>query len=154
MATSKAAYLAGKVIGHNNAITKQDVSGYLYSEDTDVPNAQVLEDTDVILKVTVPPSAGWTYISIMVQWLKLPTATFWDMNSAASERASEIIFVDTEPRLTFMKQRFSTEHNDKLALIDYKTLPHGIASKETVVSKLKDICDGRGPAAAFECAAG
>ncbi|PTB80576.1 GroES-like protein [Trichoderma longibrachiatum ATCC 18648] len=69
MATSKAAYLAEKAIGHDdNAVTQQDVSSYPQSgadtmkalvwrgkqkvEIADVPKPQILEDTDVILKVT------------------------------------------------------------------------------------------------------
>lgn len=73
---------------------------------------------------------------------------------ALGEGASKIIFVDTEPRLTFIKQRFPSEHSDKLTLVDYKKLSHGITSKETVVSKLKELCGGRGPDVAIECAAG
>ncbi|KAK4081662.1 uncharacterized protein Triagg1_2403 [Trichoderma aggressivum f. europaeum] len=73
---------------------------------------------------------------------------------ALGEGASRIIFVDTEPRLTFIKQRFPSEHSDKLTLVDYKKLSHGITSKETVVSKLKELCGGRGPDVAIECAAG
>ncbi|UKZ47182.1 hypothetical protein TrVGV298_001396 [Trichoderma virens] len=257
MATSKAAYLAGKVIGHNNAITKQDVSSYLYSEDS-FDTMKVLvrkgnhKDTDVILKVTGSTVCGLDlhlhhgavvqiadgdilghefrgivelvglavnkvkttgifryshlksefgggqteYICVPLGDVNLlgisdnimdekalnvsgilctsyhavKDTTVYQGDQVAifgagpigqmanifafREGASEIIFVDTESRLTFMKQRFSTEHNDKLLLIDNKTQPHGIASKETVVSKLKDICDGRGPAVAFECAAG
>ncbi|PTB70810.1 GroES-like protein [Trichoderma citrinoviride] len=73
---------------------------------------------------------------------------------ALGEGASKIIFIDTEPRLTFIKQRFPAEHASKLVLVDYKKLSHGVTSKETVVSKLKELCDGRGPDVAIECAAG
>lgn len=73
---------------------------------------------------------------------------------ALGEGASKIIFVDTEPRLSFVKGRFPAEHRNKLHLVDYKQLSSGITSKETVVSKLKELCGGRGPDAAIECAAG
>jgi threonine dehydrogenase-like Zn-dependent dehydrogenase len=73
---------------------------------------------------------------------------------ALGEGASKIIFVDTEPRLSVVKQHFPAEHSDKLVLLDYKKLSHGITSKETVVSKLKEISGGRGPDVAIECAAG
>lgn len=68
--------------------------------------------------------------------------------------ASKIIFVDTSPRLSFVASRFPTEHKDKLVLVDFKTLSSGATTKETVVSKLKDICGGRGPDVAIDCAAG
>lgn len=73
---------------------------------------------------------------------------------ALGEGASKIIFVDTEPRLTTIKQRFPAEHSNKLVLIDYKKLSSGITSKETVVNKLKELSGGRGPDVAIECAAG
>lgn len=73
---------------------------------------------------------------------------------ALGEGASKIIFVDTEPRLAIVKQHFPSEHSNKLVLLDYKKLSSGITSKETVVSKLKEICGGRGPDVAIECAAG
>ncbi|KAK7429055.1 hypothetical protein QQZ08_004462 [Neonectria magnoliae] len=73
---------------------------------------------------------------------------------AIGEGATKIIFVDTEPRLSFIQKNWPTEHNDKLHLIDFKKLSHGVTTKETVVSKLKDLCGGRGPDAAIECAAG
>lgn len=73
---------------------------------------------------------------------------------ALEEGASKIIFVDTEPRLTLVKQHFPGEHSNKLVLLDYKKVSSGITSKETVVSKLKEICGGRGPDVAIECAAG
>jgi len=73
---------------------------------------------------------------------------------AHREGASKVIFVDTEPRLSFVESRWPAEHKDKLVLIDYKKLSFGITNKETVVSKLKEICDGRGPDVAIECAAG
>jgi threonine dehydrogenase-like Zn-dependent dehydrogenase len=64
--------------------------------------------------------------------------------------ASKIIFVDTEPRLSFIKERWPTEHTDKLELVDYKKLSFGVTNKATVVSKLKELCDGRGPDVALE----
>ncbi|KAI1203272.1 GroES-like protein [Nemania serpens] len=68
--------------------------------------------------------------------------------------ASKIIFVDTEPRLSFIRERWPTEHRDKLELIDFKKLSFGVTNKETVVSRLKELCGGRGPDAAIECVAG
>ncbi|KAL2133664.1 hypothetical protein VTI74DRAFT_1942 [Chaetomium olivicolor] len=73
---------------------------------------------------------------------------------AIGEGASKVIFVDTEPRLSAMANRWPAEHKDKLELIDYKKLSFGITNKETVVSKLKEACGGRGPDVAIECAAG
>ncbi|KAI1800112.1 GroES-like protein [Daldinia bambusicola] len=68
--------------------------------------------------------------------------------------ATKIIIVDTEPRLSFIKERWPSEHAEKLELVDYKKLSFGVTNKPTVVSKLKDLCGGRGPDAAIECAAG
>ncbi|KAH9883515.1 GroES-like protein [Xylariomycetidae sp. FL2044] len=68
--------------------------------------------------------------------------------------ASKVIFVDTEPRLSFIKEHWPSEHAEKLELVDFKKLSHGVTNKETVVSKLKELCGGRGPDAAIECAAG
>ncbi|KAI0376877.1 GroES-like protein [Hypomontagnella monticulosa] len=68
--------------------------------------------------------------------------------------ATKIIFVDTEPRLTFIRTHWPADHADKLELVDYKKLSFGVTNKPTVVSKLKDLCGGRGPDAAIECAAG
>jgi threonine dehydrogenase-like Zn-dependent dehydrogenase len=77
---------------------------------------------------------------------------------AVREGAKRVIFVDTEPRLTFVKEHFSPrEHLDKLHFVDYKKLSFGITSsrpEETVVGKLKELCGGRGPDVALECAAG
>jgi threonine dehydrogenase-like Zn-dependent dehydrogenase len=73
---------------------------------------------------------------------------------AIGDGAKTIIFVDTEPRLSFVSARWPIDHKDKLRLLDYKKLSFGITNKETVVSKLKEICDGRGPDVAIECAAG
>jgi threonine dehydrogenase-like Zn-dependent dehydrogenase len=73
---------------------------------------------------------------------------------AAQAGASKVIFVDTEPRLTFVRSRWPAQWANKIELIDYKKLSFGITSKETVVSKLKDMCGGRGPDVALECAAG
>jgi threonine dehydrogenase-like Zn-dependent dehydrogenase len=58
---------------------------------------------------------------------------------ALGEGASKVIFVDTEPRISAISDRWPAEHKD---------------NKETVVSKLKEMCDGRGPDVAIECAAG
>lgn len=64
--------------------------------------------------------------------------------------ATKIIFVDTEPRLSFVRARWPREHADKLELVDFKQLSFGVTNKETVVSKLKELCGGRGPDAAIE----
>ncbi|KAI0120987.1 chaperonin 10-like protein [Xylariales sp. AK1849] len=73
---------------------------------------------------------------------------------AAQAGAGKVIFVDTEPRLSFIKKAWPTAHQDKLELVDFKQLSFGVTSKETVVSKLKELCGGRGPDVALECAAG
>jgi len=73
---------------------------------------------------------------------------------ALGEGASKVILVDTEPRLSFVTERWPKEHADKLVLVDFKKLGSGITSRETVVSKLKELCGGRGPDVALECAAG
>ncbi|KAI0880672.1 GroES-like protein [Annulohypoxylon maeteangense] len=73
---------------------------------------------------------------------------------AVKAGASKIIFVDTEPRLSFIDDHWPKAHADKLKLVDYKKLSFGVTNKPTVVSKLKDLCGGRGPDAAIECAAG
>ncbi|KAK3317055.1 chaperonin 10-like protein [Apodospora peruviana] len=73
---------------------------------------------------------------------------------AVGEGASKVIFIDTEPRLSFIQTRWPEKHRDKLVLVDFKTLSFGVTNKETVVSKLKELCDGRGPDVAIECAAG
>ncbi|ERS95639.1 hypothetical protein HMPREF1624_07713 [Sporothrix schenckii ATCC 58251] len=73
---------------------------------------------------------------------------------ALNEGAKKVIFVDTEPRLSFVMGRWPAKNADQLELIDYKTLSFGTTNKETVVSKLKDLCDGRGPDVAIDCAAG
>jgi len=68
--------------------------------------------------------------------------------------ASKVICIDTEPRLTFMKEHWPSEHKDKLELIDYKNYSFGVTTKPTVVSRLKELCGGRGPDVCLECAAG
>ncbi|KAI1254473.1 hypothetical protein MGN70_003877 [Eutypa lata] len=68
--------------------------------------------------------------------------------------ATKVIFVDTEPRLSFIKARWPVKHVDKLELVDYKNLSFGVTNKPTVVSKLKELCGGRGPDVGIECAAG
>ncbi|OIW29202.1 GroES-like protein [Coniochaeta ligniaria NRRL 30616] len=73
---------------------------------------------------------------------------------ALGEGASKVIFVDTEPRLSFVQSRWPAEHREKLVLVDFKKLSFGVTNKETVVSKLKELCGGRGPDVAIECAAG
>ncbi|KAK8022283.1 hypothetical protein PG993_013050 [Apiospora rasikravindrae] len=74
---------------------------------------------------------------------------------AAQAGASKVHFVDTEPRLTYIREHWPAKYAEKLgSLIDYKTLSSGITNKETVVSRLKELCGGRGPDCALECAAG
>ncbi|CRK38717.1 hypothetical protein BN1708_007876, partial [Verticillium longisporum] len=73
---------------------------------------------------------------------------------ALEDGAKRVIFVDTEPRLSFVKSRWPAAHADKLYLVDYKTLSHGITNKPTVVTALRDLTDGRGPDVALECVAG
>jgi threonine dehydrogenase-like Zn-dependent dehydrogenase len=73
---------------------------------------------------------------------------------ALREGASKVIFVDTEPRLSFVANRWPSHQRKKLVLLDFQKLSYGVTSKDTVVSKLKELCDGRGPDAAIECAAG
>ncbi|KAI1809415.1 GroES-like protein [Poronia punctata] len=68
--------------------------------------------------------------------------------------ASKIIFIDTEPRLSFVKERWPVEHASKLELVDFKDWSFGVTNKKTVVSRLKELCGGRGPDAAIECVAG
>lgn len=73
---------------------------------------------------------------------------------AIKEGASQIIFIDTEPRLSFIRDHWPAEHKDKLELVDYKHLSHGVTNKPTVVSRLKELTGNRGPDCAIECAAG
>ncbi|KAH8164297.1 hypothetical protein CIB48_g3959 [Xylaria polymorpha] len=64
--------------------------------------------------------------------------------------ATKVIFVDTEPRLSFVQERWPMDHIGKLELVDFKKLSFGVTNKETVVSKPKQLCGGRGPDAAIE----
>ena len=74
---------------------------------------------------------------------------------ALEEGASKVVFVDTEPRLGFVARHWPEGKRGQLELVDYKKLSFGVTSKETVVSRLKGLCnDGRGPDVAIECAAG
>lgn len=70
------------------------------------------------------------------------------------EGAKQVIFVDTEPRLSFVSSRWPSAHKDKLFVIDYKQLSHGVTNRETVVTRLKQLTEGRGPDVAIECVAG
>lgn len=70
---------------------------------------------------------------------------------ALDQGAESIIFVDTEPRTTLIKTHFPA---DKISIVDYKKVSSGLMSSNTVVSRLKELCDGRGPDVALECAAG
>lgn len=73
---------------------------------------------------------------------------------ALQDGAKKVIFVDTEPRLSFVQNHIPKEYNDKVDFLDFKQLSSGITPKETVVSKLQSMCDDRGPDVALECAAG
>lgn len=73
---------------------------------------------------------------------------------ALDEGAETIIFVDTEPRLSYVHERFGPEDQKKILLVDFKDVSSGVTSKETVVSRLNELCGGRGPDVALECAAG
>ncbi|KAL7623581.1 hypothetical protein AAE478_007264 [Parahypoxylon ruwenzoriense] len=67
--------------------------------------------------------------------------------------ATKIIFVDTEPRLTIIRNHWPAGHTDKLELIDYRKLSFGVTNRPAIVSKLKELCSGRDLDAAIECAA-
>ncbi|KAF2669750.1 GroES-like protein [Microthyrium microscopicum] len=73
---------------------------------------------------------------------------------AMDEGAKKIIFVDTEPRLSETKNRFSAKDQSKIELLDFKKVSFGVTNKPTVVSTLKEMTEGRGPDVALECAAG
>jgi len=73
---------------------------------------------------------------------------------AFKEGASKVIFVDTEPRLSEVKSRFPAKNQNSIELVDFKKLSFGVTSSPTVVSKLRDLTEGRGPDVAIECAAG
>lgn len=74
---------------------------------------------------------------------------------ALAQGAVKIIFVDTEPRLSQVRQSFHKDNRDRIDVVDFKELSHGVTNKETVVSRLKQLCNGgRGPDVALECAAG
>ncbi|KAF2493573.1 GroES-like protein [Lophium mytilinum] len=59
--------------------------------------------------------------------------------------AARVIVVDQNWRLEFIQK-----HNPKVEVLDYSALKKG----ESVTSKLKEMCDGRGPDVALECVAG
>ena len=73
---------------------------------------------------------------------------------ALRQGASRVIFVDTEPRLSEVRARFPLKDQNNIELVDFKKLSSGFTTGVTVVSKLKELCDGRGPDVALECAAG
>jgi len=73
---------------------------------------------------------------------------------ALLEGASKIIYIDSQPRIDDIKPRFAPKWQSKIELIDFKKLSFGVTNKETVVSRLKEMCGGRGPDVALECAAG
>lgn len=66
--------------------------------------------------------------------------------------ANKVIFVDTEPRLSYTKGHFLREYMSRVELVDFKTVSSGITNSKTVVSRLKEICDGRGRDVTLECA--
>lgn len=72
---------------------------------------------------------------------------------AFKQGARKVIFVDKEPRLGFVKSRLA-DHTADLELVDFGKLSRGVTNEDTVVSRLKQLCDGRGPDVALECAAG
>ncbi|KAF2758748.1 GroES-like protein [Pseudovirgaria hyperparasitica] len=59
--------------------------------------------------------------------------------------AKRVIVIDSNWRLDYIKER-----HPKTELIDFKNLPKGTS----VVRRLKEMCDGRGPDVALECVAG
>jgi threonine dehydrogenase-like Zn-dependent dehydrogenase len=73
---------------------------------------------------------------------------------ALQSGAKKLIFIDTEPRLSEAKNRFPAKDKAKIEIVDFKKLSAGATSAPTVVSRLKELCDGRGPDVAIECAAG
>ncbi|KLU83018.1 S-(hydroxymethyl)glutathione dehydrogenase [Magnaporthiopsis poae ATCC 64411] len=75
---------------------------------------------------------------------------------ALREGAREVIFVDTEPRVSFVMGSFAAHETTerRVRAIDYKKLASGVTTKDTVVSTLKEMCGGRGPDVAIDCAAG
>ncbi|KAL8387032.1 hypothetical protein RB595_010208 [Gaeumannomyces hyphopodioides] len=76
---------------------------------------------------------------------------------ALREGAHEVVFVDTEPRLSFVMGSFAAHEatERRVRALNYKELASGVTAKETVVSRLKAMCGGgRGPDVAIDCAAG
>jgi len=73
---------------------------------------------------------------------------------ALKEGAKKVIWVDTEPRLTFIREHSTPEQLAKYEYIDFKKFSFGVTNKPTVVSRLKELTDNRGPDAAIECVAG
>ena len=73
---------------------------------------------------------------------------------ALDEGARKVIFVDTEPRLQYVRSHLTADRLQRVQFLDFKDLSSGITSGETVVSQLKKLCDDRGPDVALECAAG
>jgi threonine dehydrogenase-like Zn-dependent dehydrogenase len=59
--------------------------------------------------------------------------------------ASKVIMIDENWRLDFIKERYPN-----IETIDFSTLKKG----ESVTSKLKEMCENRGPDVSIECAAG
>jgi threonine dehydrogenase-like Zn-dependent dehydrogenase len=73
---------------------------------------------------------------------------------ALQDGAAKVVYIDTEPRLSSTKARFSSTDQSKIELLDFKKLSTGATTGNTVVSELKKFRDGRGPDVALECAAG
>lgn len=59
--------------------------------------------------------------------------------------ASRVIMIDSNWRLKYIQSKYP-----HIEILDYSALPKG----ESVTSKLKEMCDGRGPDVALECVAG
>jgi len=59
--------------------------------------------------------------------------------------ASKVIMIDANWRIDYVKSKYP-----HIEVIDYSKLKKG----ESVTSKLKEMCDGRGPHVSLECAAG
>jgi len=64
---------------------------------------------------------------------------------ALMHKASRVIMIDQNWRLDFIKERYP-----RIETVDFTQL----GSSKSVVAKLKEMCDGRGPNVALECVAG
>jgi len=64
---------------------------------------------------------------------------------ALMHKASRVIMIDQNWRLDFIKERYP-----RIETVDFTQL----GNSKSVVAKLKEMCDGRGPNVALECVAG